>query len=526
MPQSPSAARPRVIVVGAGVGGLAAAIELAGAGTSVLVLERGESPGGKLRGVTVAGAVLDAGPTVLTMRWVFEELFARHQRALGDYVGLESVDLLARHSWPDGATLDLFSDEARSADAIGAQFGARAAGQFRAFSKEARGIYDTIEGPFLRAQRPSWGGLLKEAGRIGLGSFARIDAHRTMWRALTQHFESPHLRQLFGRYATYCGASPFEAPATFNLVSHVEAQGVYRVRGGMHQLAAGLARLAGELGATLTYGTGVRQIIAEGGRVRGVVTDQGSPLLADAVVLNADVAALASGLFGTDAGRLSQASTSSSDRSLSAVTFVMLATTSGLPLTHHNVLFSADAAAEFQVLAEGRMPADPTVYVCAQERPPGESPDAEQRLLIVLNAPATGDLPSRWSEPERQTCEMVMRKAAERCGLLLKPSVTLQTTPLEFAQRFPGTGGALYGSRPRGPLSALKRPAARTALSGLYLAGGSVHPGPGVPMATLSGVRAAEALLADQPSTAHFRAVATSGTTSTVAARMGPSRSS
>ncbi len=501
----------RVLVIGAGVGGLACAIDLAASGLAVTVLDRAPATGGKLRTVEVGGLHVDAGPTVLTMRWVFDELFAVAGRRLADSVRLEASEVLARHAWPGGATLDLFADPARSAEAIGALAGPDEARRFLAFCDYTRRIYETVEGPFLRSQRPTFADLLKQSGTLGLGALSRIDAHRTMAKAVDSHFRDARLRQLFSRYATYCGSSPYEAPATLNLIAHVEAEGVHRVVGGMGKLAAALRSLAEGLGVEIRCGAEVASVLVSGGRAEGVVLASGERIYAPAVVANTDVAALSSGLLGEGAKRSVKRADVGS-RSLSAVTLALAARPSGLPLVHHNVFFSDDYSAEFKALAAGRVPDEPTVYLCAQDR--GDDPraaGAPERMLIIVNAPATGDEPNRWTHEERQRCERITAAAMARCGVTLEVSDRALTTPVEWNRLFPGTGGALYGASARGPLSSLSREGAKTRLPGLYLAGGSVHPGPGVPMAALSGRLAADCVKADLASTARSRRAVTSG---------------
>jgi 1-hydroxycarotenoid 3,4-desaturase len=502
---------PSVIVVGAGIGGLACAIDLAAAGYRVRVLERASTAGGKARTVRVGGVAMDAGPTVLTMLWVFDELFEAAGASFRDSVRLARADVLARHAWTDGTRLDLYADRQRSADAIGAQFGASEARAYLAFCEDGRRIYGIAERPFLRSARPTMGSVWRDFGAAGLAAFAKLDGHRTMARALEGRFASPKLRQLFGRYATYCGSSPYEAPATLNLIAHVEAEGVYRADGGTRGLISALERLAGSLGVEVRCNEDVTRVVVERGRATGVVAGT-EEHAADAVVFNGDVSALGALVDGQSASAV----TAPADRSLSAVTWSMVARTSGFPLLHHNVFFSDDYPAEFNAILRGDgVPAVPTVYVCAQDRGDSEIEGADERLLVLANAPASGDRPERWGEAERERCTTVTLNLLRRSGLTLEPSATLQTTPADFHRLFPGTGGSLYGPRSTGPLSALSRQGASSKVPRLYLAGGSVHPGSGLPMAALSGRRAAEQVRADLGSTGLSRRTATSGTTST-----------
>jgi 1-hydroxycarotenoid 3,4-desaturase len=289
----------------------------------------------------------------------------------------------------------------------------------------------------------------------------------------------------------------------------------------MRALADALATLAAELGVVLRLGAHVARIAVEGGRARRVVLDSGESFAADAVVFNGDVAALADGWLGDDVrGGVKPARPET--RSFSAVTWATVARVDGFPLAHHNVFFSHDCAAEFRaLLRDGRAPEDPTVYVCAQDR--GACAGAgehqlrdvgDERLLVVVNAPPTGADDAAWTDEEIRRWERATFSTLSRSGLSLETRATWITTPRDFHRRFPATGGALYGARASGAFSAFARPGARSRTPGLYLAGGSVHPGPGVPMAALSGRLAAERALGDLRSTRRSPPAATSGTTS------------
>ena len=359
-------------------------------------------------------------------------------------------------------------------------------------------------------------GLVRSAGLSGMSDMARINPFETMWRAIGGYFRDPRLRQLFGRYATYCGSSPFDAPATLMLIAHAERDGVWHVDGGMHAVARCLMSVAENLGATVHLGSGVREIVVSGGRATGVTLADGRRLEADAVVCNADAAGLAAGALGAAAHRAVRP-VAVGDRSLCAVTWAMIAETSGFPLHHHTVFFSDDYAAEFAALARNELPLQPTTYVCAQDRDDDgkKSGDGPERLLILVNAPPNGDAGAQ--EPtEIERCANAAFGLMSRAGLTVRPAAPpVLTGPAQFEALFPRTGGALYGRAIRGAMASFQRPGSQTRLPGLYMAGGGAHPGAGVPMAAISGRLAAARVMAQFGSTRRSAATVTRGGIST-----------
>ncbi len=516
----------RVAVIGAGIGGLTSAALLAARGAEVTVFEKEDWVGGKARRVEVDGAAIDGGPTVFTYRAVFDEVFAACNARLEDHVEVTRAEVLARHAWDDKGTLDLFADPDASADAVGAFAGPEAARGYRAFTAEAQRIFEVLEDPFLRGEKASTP--LPMMWRIGpwkLGDMLAMRPFDRMWSALGSHFKDPRLQQLFGRYATYCGSSPFNAPATLMLIAHVEAKGVWLIEGGIHALAKAIAGLAEGQGARVRTGAPVTEILAVNGRTSGVRLASGEVIAADIVICNGDPSALATGRFG-EAARHAVPAIPRTKRSLSALVWYAHTRTKGFDLTHHNVFFSRDYAREFREIASGATPSEPTVYVCAIDRgaslaDPAPPPGARERLQIIVNAPADGDVHA-YSPEEREQCTQAMMATLRRCGLQLEdPLPHRLMTPQDWEGLFPATGGALYGRASHGWAASFQRQGPKTRLPGLYCTGGATHPAAGVPMAALSGQLAARVIARDLASTRISPRAAIPGGMSTRSATTG-----
>lgn len=526
-----NAASERILVIGAGMGGLAAAIRLAAAGHAVTVLESALVAGGKMRAVPSVAGPVDSGPTVLTLKPVFDALFALNGEALDDHLTLIPQHILARHWWPDGTRLDLTTDRAENAEAIRAAFGPAEAAAFLRFDARAASLYAAFDAPVMRAPRPDLAGILRATLRRP-EIWPALLPGLTLTRWLGMQFRDPRLIQLFARYATYVGGIPDRSPAVLGLIWRAEAAGVWAVAGGMHRLAQALQDLAERMGVEFRFATTATRIIRQSGRVSGVQTADGRTLPCAACVFNGDPAALVDGVLG-DAPARAVPKTATHPRSLSAHVWAFAATADGptaTDLIHHNVFFTEDPQAEFGPIRHGRMPEAPTLYLCAEDRTRGPVSGAE-RFEIILNAPAGLAPPS----DEADRCRMTTFDRLARFGLTFDPmpdpmpdpthGTGTLTTPAMLARRFPASQGAIYGLSPQGATATFRRPGPRTALAGLYLAGGGAHPGAGVPMATLSGKHAAEAILQDLTSASTSAPTAMRGGISTVSRMTGRARS-
>jgi phytoene desaturase len=485
-----------IIIIGGGLGGLAAAIHLAAAGRRVLVLEKNERLGGKADLHIAEGYTFDTGPSLLTMPWIAGELAAAAGARLEDELTLVPLEPGCRYRWPDGTTFDASQSLPRLLAEI-ERLDPRDVGGFLRFLAYSRRIYEAVAGPFLLDPPDSWRQLV---GPAWLRDAAAIDALRTVDEAVRSFFRSPYLRQLFNRYATYTGSSPYRAPATFNIIPYVELTGgAWHIRGGIYELVRMLERLARRLGVEIHTDTPVARIETRGGRVCGVRLADGQALPASAVVSNADPRYTVRALLGDG-----QAAARLERPELSCSGFVLLLGIDRVypSLAHHNIFFARDYPAEFAAIFERGVPAaDPTIYICATSvTDPAHAPPGQMNLFVLVNAPAlTGRV--NWAREAGPYRDLVLARLERHglCGLQQHIRYEQIITPADFQARYNAPGGAIYGLASHSPWTAFLRPAQRSRLArGLYFAGGGTHPGGGIPLVLLSGRAAARRVLADE----------------------------
>ena len=486
----------KAIIVGSGIGGLSAALRLAHEGFSVTVLERQDSPGGKMRTLPSEAGPVDAGPTVLTLKPIFEELFNSVHENLDSHLPLIRQKILARHWWPDGSKLDLFDDYESSQKAIYEFSGLTGFREFQKFFRKTQRLFNAFEGSMIYAAAPTFWNMAKLV--LTSPDLAKdIAPFRTLAKTLSKDFTDPRLAQLFGRYATYVGGSPYFSPTLLSLIWQAEAKGVWSIKGGMYSLIKKIEKLAKTRGAIFRYCCHVKNFLKNGEKIAGVELSSGEKIFADVVLFNGDPRSLSTGSLGSDYKKIT-ANTLHTERSFSARVWSFAAQIKGDDLIRHNVFFAENARSEFEDLKSGRMPLEPTIYVCAQDRGLNAGYPEKERFEIILNAaPVNKAVPVT---QEFQKCLKLTLKTLEKFGVIFTPSPDPKTltTPNMFAKMFPASEGSLYGQSPHGIMSALRKPKTKTGLRGLYLVGGGVHPGAGIPMATLSAKHAVETILKDQ----------------------------
>ena len=485
-----------VVIIGGGIAGLCASLRLAHEGYKVTVIEKEQFVGGKIRQIMIGDQGVDSGPTVFTMSWVFEDLFKKCNENLSDHLQLTPLPVLARHFWGSDQ-LDLFADQHQSAKAIREFSSNLQAELFLEFCNMSKKVYESLEGPYIKSKRPSLTSMMSQLGASGSKNLMAIGLFKSLWDSLEKYFPDPRLHQLFGRYATYCGSSPYLAPATLMLIAHVEMVGVWSIQNGMVQLPKTIAKLAQDRGAEIQTNTKVVKIHHQNNLIQYIETDKGEKISADSFIFNGDINALQKGLFGDS---LTKAVPKISPTpSLSALTWSINVPKVNFPLSRHTVFFDQNYKSEFEdIFNQKSLPKTPTVYLCAQSRINEEPEGASDKMLLLVNAPPIGE--RQISNQEIELCQQQVMRLLGRSGLELNlnSASVVRTSPTEFNQLFPGTGGALYGMATHGWMSSFARPSSISNIKNLYLAGGSVHPGPGVPMAAMSGHLAAEALMERQ----------------------------
>ena len=485
-----------IVIIGAGIGGLSTAIRVAAAGRRVVLFEQNDSVGGKMGEVTEAGFRWDTGPSVITMRHVLEDLSAAAGRKLADYLTLRPVEPLTRYFYPDGTILDASRDLSKMTEQI-ARLDERDVEGYLAYLAYAARLH-RITGPtFVYDQPPSW----RSFSRVSPIDALKVDAWRKMDTAIRSYVHSPQLRQLLGRFATYVGASPYQAPATLNVIAHVELNGgVWYPQGGIYAIARSLAKLARELGVEIHTNSAVRQIVAGEHGVQAVSLEDGGTQPAAAVVANVDVTTVYQNLLPPELGagrlkRLKQLETSCSG-------FIMLLGVSKQhpELAHHNIFFSGDYPGEFDdIFRRGVPPAEPTIYVAITAKAdPEHAPTGSENWFVLVNAPALGNN-FDWATQTGAYRQRVLARLADY-GFDIRSHIQVERmiTPADLAKQTGAWRGALYGVSSNTPLTAFRRPHNRaSSVRGLYFVGGTTHPGGGVPMVMLSGRVAANMVLQD-----------------------------
>ena len=489
----------RIVVIGAGIGGMATAARLSVKGHQVTIVEQSDQVGGKAGAYSRDGFVFDTGPSLITLPAVYRDLFLKTGTSLEDNVDLQPVEPGTSYRWSDGTRVTLPGvNPAAAATALGDALGGTAREDWLALIARAAEIWRITRKPFLESPLTGTRELLALAKSP---RDVRTVAPTTSLRGLgRKYLRDPRLRMLLDRYATYSGSDPRKAPAALSTIPYVEQTfGSWHIGGGVHKLADALAARCEERKIDILLNSDVTRIVLDEGKVRSVELSDGSHLEADIVVSNADASHLYGDLVSGNRADAALRQLRKATPSFSG--FVMLLAIKGRTpdISHHNVWFPSDYNAEFDAVFKGRPATDPTIYACVPDDPLMR-PDADhESWFVLINAPRHGHGKNEfdWSQTDfaNNYADRMVELLAER-GTDLRSRILWREliTPADLEARTRAPGGSIYGTSSNGMRAAFLRPANTSPIEGLYLVGGSSHPGGGLPLVGMSAEIVAETI--------------------------------
>jgi len=487
------AVKKKIAIIGAGFGGLAAAARLSSTGAEVHIFEQNDNPGGKANEFRGDGFRFDTGPSLLTMPFVIEELFSSLGKNLHDYIDVIPLSNLCKYFYPDGTIINAWSDPGKFASEI-EKTTIDNSKKIKDYLKYSQKIYDLTAELFLEKSFQEWDTFFNKTAFKAFFQLHKIDSMRTMHNANESFFTDPKTVQLFDRYATYNGSNPFKAPATLNIIQHVEYNlGGFTIKGGIFKLSQALYQLNLEMGTRFHFGSKIKKIITAGNSVKGILrelrTGEEIEENFDVIVSNADVK-------NTYKKLLEDSTTSSAKKynklepSSSALVFYLGVEGKYPQLNMHNIIFSENYKKEFkQLFEENICPDDPTVYIYISSKlNEQDAPGGNENWFVMVNAPY--DSGQDWVTEIENTRKAVLDKIEKVLGINLREKIKIERmlTPPMIEEITGSAGGSLYGISSNDKTAAFMRHQNRSKdYKGLYFCGGSAHPGGGIPLVLLSG---------------------------------------
>ncbi|GAA0361638.1 phytoene desaturase family protein [Bacillus horti] len=486
----------KVVVIGAGLGGLSCAVKLAHAGYQVTILEQQKEVGGKLQRVKLGDYSFDRGPSTITMPHAFKNVFEAVGRHMEDYVSFYKLNPATRNRFYDGITVDLTSDVAHMEEQL-AQYSPEDARQYKVFMRESQALYEQAERHFMSKLLLNW---KDKASLSMLQALLRIRPWLPLHKLLQRYFCHPHTLAMFGRYATYVGSSPYTSPSIFAMLAHVEASiGIYGVKGGTYSIVKAFSKLAQELGTEIKTSTSVKQIVVKEGKAVGVETNEGGFLAADLVVANGDVLAVNQYLLQEkDRPSMTNNKINKYEPSLSGFVTLLGVKQQYDALLHHTVFFPEQYGTEFRDIFERKVaPLHPAIYICYSGYSEASlAPIDGSNLFVLVNTPYTTD---DWDwEVQKKSYSKHILENLKHYGIDMAERAIEQRawySPNELRQDTSAHRGAIYGISSNSVKQTFFRPSNRSNLENVWFVGGTTHPGGGTPMVTLSGQLVAEKIM-------------------------------
>lgn len=483
--------QPTAVVVGAGIAGIASAIRWARKGYAVQVFEANSYPGGKLSEFQLGEYRFDAGPSLFTLPFLVDELFTLCGENPRDHFNYLKKTEECRYFWDDGTRLIAHSDPAAFAEEAQRVLGEPAV-NVRAHLDLARRQYEATKGLFLERSLHKASTYLRRDALPALAALPSLKLTQTMHQVHAQRFRSPKMVQLFDRFATYNGSTPYQAPGTLAMIPHLEfGFGTFVPYGGMVAITNSLVALAQRQGVVFHYGKGVDRIRVEGRRTTGLVV-QGADVSADVVISNMDVTPTYRRLMPD---LPAPEKTLAQERSSSAFIFYWGLRREFPELDLHNILFANDYEAEFRDLFERKvLHDDPTVYIHITSKDlEGEAPAGGENWFVMINAPA--NYGQDWVALRAQARSAILAKIQRALGVDIEPFIEVEDLldPPTIEARTGSDRGALYGASSNNAMAAfLRHPNFHRQIPNLFFVGGSAHPGGGIPLCLLSAKIAAD----------------------------------
>ena len=482
--------QPTAVVVGAGIAGIASAIRWARKGYAVQVFEANSYPGGKLSEFQLGEYRFDAGPSLFTLPFLVDELFTLCGENPRDHFNYLKKTEECRYFWDDGTRLIAHSDPAAFAEEAQRVLGEPAV-NVRAHLDLARRQYEATKGLFLERSLHKASTYLRRDALPALAALPSLKLTQTMHQVHAQRFRSPKMVQLFDRFATYNGSTPYQAPGTLAMIPHLEfGFGTFVPYGGMVAITNSLVALAQRQGVVFHYGKAVDRIRVEGRRATGLVV-QGADVSADVVISNMDVTPTYRRLMPD---LPAPEKTLAQERSSSAFIFYWGLRREFPELDLHNILFANDYEAEFRDLFERKvLHDDPTVYIHITSKDlEGEAPAGGENWFVMINAPA--NYGQDWVALRAQARSAILAKIQRALGVDIEPFIEVEDLldPPTIEARTGSDRGALYGASSNNAMAAfLRHPNFHRQIPNLFFVGGSAHPGGGIPLCLLSAKIAA-----------------------------------
>jgi phytoene desaturase len=478
---------PKAIIIGAGIAGIATSIRLAVKGYKVELFEANSYPGGKLSEFTKDGFRFDAGPSLFTMPQYMDELFTLSGKDPKEFFNYQKLEILCNYFYADGTRLIAYADPVKFAEEV-AKTTNESSFNLMKYAANSADIYNITNHVFLERSLHRLKTFLNWDTVRSIFRLGNIDAMRTMHKANESFFTDNRLVQFYDRYATYNGSNPYTAPATLNVIPHIEQHfGAYFPEGGMYSITTSLVKLAESLGVKFNYNSPVEEIVLDGKKSMGVKS-KGVIIKADIVVSNMDIYFTYTKLLKYRKN-LYPKKVLSQERSSSALIFYWGINKQFPQLDLHNIFFSADYKAEFDHIWQQKdIYNDPTVYINISSKfKMDDAPSGSENWFVMINVPS--NIGQDWDKLIAEARGNIIAKLSKDLGedvskLIISESIL---DPRSIESRTSSYQGSIYGTSSNSQFAAFLRHANKSSKIGnLYFCGGSVHPGGGIPLCLLS----------------------------------------